>query len=280
MQSGGCVRKVLAKTWAAFVLAFAVLFFLFPLYAMARFAFQNVLVVDLTWGKLFSKWSFEKFTAAFSAPGFWEALTYSLKLAFFTSLFMCVLVIPTVVWVHLRLPKLRSFIEFLTLLPYVIPAIGLVAGIVVIKPHIRWFIASDFALVPFYLVLALPFAYRSLDNALSSIDLGTLTSASRSLGANWLRTFTHVLIPNLRTGILSAVFLTNAIALGEFTIADVLLKRTLPAFTVEYRGTDPRGGYALAVATLLLTTGAFMFLSFSTRSAQEKSTRKAIDDGD
>lgn len=245
-----------------------------PLYAMVRFAFQNVLVVDLTWGKIFSNWSFEKFTSAFQSSSFWDSFWYSIRLALLTSALMCALVVPTLIWVQLRMPRLRSLVEFLTLLPYVIPAIGLVAGIVVIKPHARWFIASEYALVPFYLVLSLPFAFRALDNALRSIDLVTLVTASRSLGASWTQTLIRVIVPNIRTAVVSAVFLTIAVVLGEYTIADVLLKRTLPAFTVEYRGSDPRGGYALAVATLLFTTVLFMVLSLITRSKQEKSKWK------
>lgn len=266
--------KVFSRLWRALVLLTAGAFFVLPLYAMVRFAFQNVLVVDLTWGKIFSNWSFEKFTSAFQSSSFWDSFWYSIRLALLTSALMCTLVVPTVIWVQLRMPRLRSLVEFLTLLPYVIPAIGLVAGIVVIKPHVRWFIASDYALVPFYLVLSLPFAFRALDNALRSIDLVTLVTASRSLGASWTQTLIRVIVPNIRTAVLSAVFLTIAVVLGEYTIADVLLKRTLPAFTVEYRGSDPRGGYALAVATLLFTTVLFMVLSLITRSKQEKSKWK------
>ena len=266
--------KIISRLWRVLVLVTAGAFFVLPLYAMMRFAFQNVLVVDLTWGKIFSKWSFEKFTSAFQVSSFWDSFRYSIKLAVLTSALMCSLVVPTVIWVQLRMTRLRSFVEFLTLLPYVIPAIGLVAGIVVIKPHIRWFIASDYALVPFYLVLSLPFAFRALDNALRSIDLLTLVTASRSLGASWMQTLIRVIVPNIKTAVVSAVFLTIAVVLGEYTIADVLLKRTLPAFTVEYRGSDPRGGYALAVATLFFTTFLFMVLSFITRSKQEKSRWK------
>lgn len=266
--------KVFSRLWRALVLLTAGAFFVLPLYAMVRFAFQNVLVVDLTWGKIFSNWSFEKFTTAFQTSSFWDSFWYSIRLALLTSALMCTLVVPTVIWVQLRMPRLRSLVEFLTLLPYVIPAIGLVAGIVVIKPHVRWFIASDYALAPFYLVLSLPFAFRALDNALRSIDLVTLVTASRSLGASWTQTLIRVIVPNIRTAVVSAVFLTIAVVLGEYTIADVLLKRTLPAFTVEYRGSDPRGGYALAVATLLFTTVLFMVLSLITRSKQEKSKWK------
>ena len=126
---------------------------------------------------------------------------------------------------HLRLPKARPFVEFLTVLPYVIPPIALVAGILPIQPHARWFLNSDYSLIPFYTVLALPFTFRALDAGVRAIDVKTLVDASRSLGAGWGTTLLRALIPNLRTAIVSSSFLTAAVVLGEFTIASVLLKR-------------------------------------------------------
>ena len=71
-------------------------------------------------------------------------------------------------------------IEFLTVLPYVIPAIALVAGIVVLKPHARWFLNSDYSLVPFYVVLALPFTYRSIDAGPTSTISAPSATACRA----------------------------------------------------------------------------------------------------
>ena len=43
------------------------------------------------------------------------------------------LVVPTAYWIRLRLPQLRTMIEFITMLPFVIPAIVLVVGILVFR---------------------------------------------------------------------------------------------------------------------------------------------------
>ena len=180
------IQRTLGRLLPTLVLIASAIFFTFPLLAMARFAFQNLQVIDLGWNNLFEKWSFTSVTASFSDDFFAEALTLSLKLAVGTALFTLGLLIPTAVWVHLRLPKARVFVEFLTILPYVIPAIALVAGIVVVKPHARWFLNSDYSLIPFYVVLALPFTYRSIDTGLRAIDLKVLVEASRSLGCTWI----------------------------------------------------------------------------------------------
>lgn len=267
-----------SKLWAPLILFGAFVFFAAPILTMMRFAFQNVPVFNLGWDTIFSGWSVSKVTSVLDADYFLESLWFSVKLSLITSLLVLVLLVPTAVWVHLRLPRARGLVEFLTLLPFVIPAIGLVAGIVVLKPYIRWFIASDYALVPLYLVISLPFSYRAIDTALRSLDLNTLVSASRSLGASWFNTMTRVVVPSILTAITSAMFLTIAVVLGEYTIADVLLKRTLPAFTVEYRGIDPRGGYALAVSTLIITVFLFVSLGVLSRSKRDRVESKVAND--
>ena len=241
------------------------LFFLLPLLAMARFSLQNVPMVRLGWSTLFDNWSFSGITRAFDEPEFRSSLYVSLRLAVGTVVLTLALLLPTTLWVHLRIPKARPFVEFLTVLPYVIPPIALVAGIVPIQPHARWFLNSDYSLIPFYTVLALPFTFRAIDAGVRAIDVKTLVDASRSLGAGWGTTLRRALIPNLRTAIVSSSFLTAAVVLGEFTLASVLLKRTFPPFLEEYQQREPQAGMGLGLLALVLTTALFALLSLLTR---------------
>lgn len=247
------------------VLILAALFFVLPLAAMARFGFQRVPTILLGASTLFKKWSFDGITKAFKNPEFTSTLWLSLRLAAGTAIGTLALLLPTAVWVHLKLPKARPLIEFFTVLPYMVPGIALVAGIKVIKPHARWFLDSPWSLIPFYIVLALPFTYRSIDAGIKAIDLRTLVDASRSLGAGWGTTLRRVLIPNLRTSLISSTFLTVAVVLGEFTIASLLLRKTLPTFLATYRGQEPQGAYALSVFILVATTLLFVVLNLLTR---------------
>jgi putative spermidine/putrescine transport system permease protein len=249
----------------ALITFFSALFFVFPLLAMARFSFQNVPMIRLGRDTLFENWSVSSVFEAFTDAEFRRSLGLSTRLALGTVALTLTLLLPTTLWVHLRLPKARAFVEFLTLLPYVIPSIALVAGILPLKPHARWFLDSDYSLIPFYAVLALPFTYRSLDAGIKALDVKTLVDASRSLGAGWGTTLLRVIIPNVRTAIISASFLTAAVVLGEYTMARVLLKRTLPAFMEQYQDREPQGGMGLALAALLLTTLLFALLGVLTR---------------
>ena len=257
----GRPKQLFARVVPNLVLVASALFFLAPLFTLARFALQNVPTILLGWSTLFDKWSLKGLTLAFDHPDFWPALKLSLQLAVGTVAFTLALLVPTAIWVHMRLPRARALVEFLTVLPYMIPAIAMVAGIVVVKPHARWFLNSDYSLIPFYVVLALPFTYRSIDAGLKAIDLKTLVDASRSLGAGWLATLARVIIPNLRAAILSASFLTAAVVIGEYTIADTLLKETLPRFQRTFTGREPQAGYGLNLLALVATMSLFILLS-------------------
>jgi putative spermidine/putrescine transport system permease protein len=268
MRSTG--RRLLVLLPVGFYLL-CTLFFLSPLIAMTRFAFQGVPMINLGLGNLGSRWGFEGLTSAWRDSEFRRSLWVTLRLAFGTVALTLLLLIPTAIWVRLKLPRWRAFVEFLTVLPYVVPSIALVAGILPLKPMVPWFLNHDASLIPFYTVLALPFSYRSIDAGLEAINLRTLVDAARSLGSGWTRTIVSVLAPNLRTAITSASFLTAAIVLGEYTMARILLKRTLPAFMAQYQGREPQGGMGLALMAIVATAALFGLLSFLTRS---RSSRK------
>ncbi len=255
----------LGKLGPALVVIASTLFFVLPLVAMARFAFQSVPMISLGWSSLFKRWSFGGVTKAFQDEEFRSALGLSVRLAVGTVALTLALLVPTTLWVHVRIPRARTFVEFLTILPYVIPPIALVAGILPLKPHARWFLNSNYSLIPFYAVLALPFTFRSLDAGVKALDVRTLVDAARSLGAGWGTTIRRVIVPNIRSAIVSASFLTAAVVLGEYAIARTLLKRTLPAFMQQYQGREPQGGMALALAALVGTTLLFALLSVLTR---------------
>jgi putative spermidine/putrescine transport system permease protein len=249
------------------------LFFVLPLLSMARFSFQTVPMIRLGLSTLTEGWSFGGVTRAFGNTDFRTSLWLSTKLALGTVALSLLLLLPTVLWVHLRLPKARSVVEFLTVLPYVIPPIALVAGVLPLKPHARWFLNSNYSLIPFYAIFAMPFTFRSLDAGIRALDVKTLVDASRSLGSTWGTTLRRVIVPNMRAAIISASFLTAAVVLGEYTMARILLKRTLPAFMAQYQGGEPQGGMALALSALVATTTLFALLSALTKKRLPKADR-------
>jgi putative spermidine/putrescine transport system permease protein len=266
-SAGG--QRLGSRVAGVVLLLVAAAFFLFPFYALARASFQRVPTVVLGASNLFDKWTWDALFQAFRDPAFGDSLVLSTQIAAGAIVITIGLMLPTAVWVHLRIPKARGLVETLTVLPYVVPPIALVVGVFgAFKETTPWFFNSRFALVPFYAVLAMPFTYRSLDAGLRAIDLRTLVDASRSLGAGWGTTLLRVLMPNLRVALLTSSFLTVTVVMGEYTMASLMGfsapgKTTLPVFTALI-GQSGFNGLALGFATLVLTTVLLAAVTFAT----------------
>lgn len=172
--------------------------------------------------------SFLAYQNVFKDPAFWNTFTFSMEMAVLTILFSILLVVPTAYWIRLRLPQLRVMVEFITMLPFVIPAIVLVFGLIRVFSGGPFYLTNTTAgtnalLIAAYMVLTLPYMFRSVDTGLAAIDVRSLTEAAQSLGAGWGTILFRVIFPNLRVAILSGAFLTLATVVGEFTIASFLV---------------------------------------------------------
>ena len=75
----------------------------------------------------------------------------------------------------------------------------------------------------------------------------------------------RVLVPNLASALISSAFLTATVVLGEFTIASLLLKETLPAFNQQLALRQVQGGFALGLLLLLLSTVLLALITLLTR---------------
>jgi putative spermidine/putrescine transport system permease protein len=196
--------------------------------------------------------------------GFWEALKISFLLALETIVISLAIFVPTIYWVHLRVPRLRPVIAFMALIPFVVPPIVMVVGLLQIyKGTPSWFYAQPWGfLATAYVILAFPYMFFSLDAGFRSIDVHTLTEASQSLGASWTTTLFKVILPNIRAAALAASFLTLAIVMGEYTIANLAAFHTFPIFLQYVNETQ---GYPAAAITLLsfgITWAAMLSLLF------------------
>ena len=233
------------------------LYFVVPMLAMARFAFQNVPTALLTPEKIFTGWSAAGLWTAVTDPQVLSATRTSLLLVVFAIIVNLALLLPLAIVTEVRAPRLRPVLTAVTLLPWVIPPIALVVGVAAtFRATVPWFLASNFSLVPFYALWAMPFTYRALDAGLQAIGARTLYEAARSMGASLGTVVFRVLLPNMRAAVVAAGGLTAAMVLGEFAFASLLLKTTLPTVMVDYQRGDPRGGLALALFVMVLTAVA------------------------
>ncbi len=219
--------------WRWAILLIAGVYFLIPLYAGLRFA------------------GLKAFGDIFKQSGFYPAIGLSLRLAVITTILTLVLMVPTIVYVHLRLPQIRRSMEGITILPIVIPPIVLIIGVLKVAPG--FLLSTPYLLALVYVILAMPFAYRSLDAGLRAFDLKTMVEASNSLGAGWPTTLWRVVLPNIRTAMLSATVLTVALVLGEFTMASLALYVTFPVWIVQFEQNAGQVSTAASLLSLFVT---------------------------
>ena len=247
--------------WEWVVITVCSVFFIVPMLTMARFALQRVPVVLLGRATLFSRWTLDGVVSTLTDEKFRPAMLLSVRLGVMTVALVLVLMVPTVLWVHLGAKRWRPVVEVASMLPYVVPPIALVVGVSgAYRNTFPWIVASNNGLVPLYAVLCLPFAFRSLDAGASSLDLRTLVDASRNLGAGTARLVWSVLLPNLAVPIAATGFLSFAVVMGEFAVASLLLKPTLPAYMVEAQGQEPQGAMAVALILLVMTSLLFVLI--------------------
>src|SRR2546429_8895416 len=142
-------RRLKLQVFRAVVLLIMGAFFLVPIGAMFEFSTRGNSVT--------APRTLEAWTNILKTPDLVDAITASLELAAITSIAMLVLLLPTMVWVRLRLPSLHRIVEFLCLLPITVPAIALVVGL---RPIYVWIninvTDSILALAFAYVVLVLP----------------------------------------------------------------------------------------------------------------------------
>ena len=231
----------------------AAIFFLLPLGSATEYALRQPLKQN---------YGFDNFLWFMTLPEFGHYIGISLELALGAALVTLVLLVPTIIWLNLGGAKLRRLVEFITLLPLVIPVVALAIGAQTSLPD---FAQTQEGVLSFlYAVLAMPYAYRTLDTGLRAVPLKTIVEAARGLGAGWVRTMLKVVVPIVRGPVLNALFMTLALSLGEFTLTSLMHWDTFTTWVTVVSQQNILGAIALsvfslvAVFVLLLIIGLFV----------------------
>jgi putative spermidine/putrescine transport system permease protein len=230
-------------------------FFAIPLLSMVEFTLRD----GLSGGHTFSHWAalFDP-AAASRYPALITGLGNSLLLAVVTVLIVLVVLLPTMILVELQFPQLRGVLELICITPIVVPAIVLVVGLAPVYSVVSSIAGSSVWTLAFaYGITVLPYAYRTLQAAIGTVDVSTLSEAARSLGASWPTVLFHVLVPNLRRGMLAASFISVAVVLGEFTIASLLSRNNLQTALLVISKSD---AYVAVIWALLSLAFVFALL--------------------
>jgi putative spermidine/putrescine transport system permease protein len=255
-------RRRKGAPWGWLVFIIGILYFIVPLVATFEVSLR-------------AKPFLAAYTNSFADSKFASSLAYSFIVGVITVILSIALIVPTAYWVRLRAPRLRPIVEFVTLLPFVIPPVVLVFGLIRAYkgpplPLTRTDLGSTALLVFAYIILSLPYMYRSVDAGLRAIDIRTLTEAAQSLGAGWVMIITRVILPNLRVALLSGAFLSLAIVIGEYTMASYLAR---PAFGPYLQNLGANRAYEPAAVSLIsfgLTWLAMIAISLFGRGSRTR----------
>ncbi|WP_295537103.1 ABC transporter permease [uncultured Thioclava sp.] len=242
-------------------------FFLVPLIATFNFSLR------MKRGEL----SFAAYRSVFESDTFLSVLSFSAVASLMAIVLGILIVVPTAYWVRLRLPRMRPVIEFLSLMPLIIPPVVLVFGYVriygtsSILPLTMTQMGTNILLVIGYVVLSIPYMYRAIDNGMASIDIATLTEAAESLGASRLRTIAVVIFPNVQSAIVSGAFLTFSISMGEFVITSLLNRPAFGPYLVQMGQDFAYQPSALAIMAFVFTWVCMVLMElFATRKPGQR----------
>jgi putative spermidine/putrescine transport system permease protein len=250
-----------AKLWSWFAVGLAVIYFFVPLIGTFEFSLRARRGV----------YSFDAYRNVLGDPQFVATFTYSVVLALFTIVLGVLLVAPTAFWVRLKLPQIRPLVEFITLLPLVIPPIIIVFGYIRLYNTASYLpltgsaFGTNILLMFGYATLALPYMYRAVDTGLRTIDIRTLTEAAQSLGAGWITVIGRLIVPNVLVAILSGAFLTFAIVIGEYVLAALLNRPAFGPYMVWMGGNRAYEPAALAVIAFSITWACMAVIQLATR---------------
>lgn len=198
-----------------------------------------------------------------------DSITLSISLAAIVILLIFTIIVPTIVWVQLRLPKLRKPLELICLIPLAIPAIVIVVGIAPIYRFISIHITeSPLSLAAVYSMLVLPYVHRSLSSALDTSDISTLYEAAKTLGANNLRIISGVIMPTIRAGIINGAVIAIALVLGEFTISSLLNYETLQVVVFRLGRSDGNVAVAVSVASLIFVFTLLLLIPSASKTKE------------
>ncbi|MCY1389832.1 2-aminoethylphosphonate ABC transport system, membrane component PhnV [compost metagenome] len=184
-----------------------------------------------------------------SDPRFLLAFGQSLLVCFGALLLSVLLVLPLMFVVHYHFPRLDALMNVLILLPFAVPPVVSSVGLLQLYAGGPLpLVGTPWILVGCYFSIALPFMYRAISNNLQAINLHDLMDAAHLLGASTWQAALLVVLPNLRKGLMVALFLSFSFLIGEFVFANLLVGtryETLQVFLNNMRNSS--GHYTSAI---------------------------------
>ncbi|MGB5855117.1 MAG: ABC transporter permease [Oceanisphaera sp.] len=221
----------------------------------------HILPRGFTFDWYITLWSDSRFLAAFAR---------SLLVCLAALLLSLLLILPTLFVVFYYFPRLKSLMNLLILLPFAVPPVVSSVGLLQLYAGGPLpLIGGPWILIFCYFTISLPFMYRALANNLDAIPLSDLIDAAHLLGASTVLAFLRVVLPNIRNGLLAALFLSFSFLFGEFVFANMLVGTRFETLQVYLYSQRTNSGHF----TSAMVMSYFLFIGVATWFALRLQTR-------
>lgn len=234
--------SVKAKIYHYTIVSAVFLFLFLPILATLLYSFSSSWSVSVLPDGLTLKW----YKELFSDERFLYSLLRSLWVCFVAIFLIFVIAFPLVFVVNFYFARFKGFFNFLAILPFAVAPIVSCVGLLQI--YAESLVGTPYILFFTYAMIAYPFVYRALDNAFASLNLNELVASNAILGGSILGAVFKLVLPNLASGIIVAVFLSFSFLIGEFLFANILvgsIYETLQVYLYNIKGQS--GHYSSAI---------------------------------
>jgi molybdate transport system permease protein len=215
----------------------------------------------------------------------------TLKLASITTVVLLLIGLPLAYWLSKTRSILKIILEAIITMPLVLPpsVLGFYLLLAFSPQHGigKWlqhtfnvqFVFSFQGLILASVIYSMPFMIGPIKSALQQLPL-SLSQASYTLGKTERQTFINVLLPNIRSSVLTAVILTFAHTLGEFGVV-LMIGGNIPNVTrvasiavydsVENMDYSAANTYSLILfsITFVMVISVFVFNKYKVKSPLE-----------
>ena len=210
----------------------------------------------------------------------WQPLWLTLKLALIATGILLLVGIPLAYWVAYTRTRLKPLVETLVSMPLVLPpsVLGFYLLLAFSPQHAfgQWLehwlhlrLAFSFpGLVLGSIIFSLPFMVQPLQSGFQNLPV-SLIEASRTLGKSDFFTLFRVLLPNMKSALLTGTVLSFAHAIGEFGVV-LMIGGNIPGVTrvasiaiydeVESLQYGAANFYALVLFAVSFTILLFVYL--------------------
>ncbi len=224
------------------------LLLLLPVLAVAVSALATEWYSGLVPSGLTLRW----FADVLANPAFQSALARSLFIAAGSVVLQLLVTVPAILAAHCYLPWLDRWMERLMVLPYALPQVVLVVGLLGIYANDPLvLIGTPWILLLGYLPLAFPLLYLPLKNNLRALQVHELLDAGHLVGAGDLVIARRVILPCVAPGLAVGLSMVFALSFAEFVFANMLVGGNFQTLAIYLFGQRQKIGQVTAVIVVI-----------------------------